>query len=162
MFRYPRSSVIGVVLFALAIVGVVPAADLAAPAGEDPAVTSVIPPRILLETQRAPEYPPAALAARFTGTVVVKTRILPDGKVGMVQVVECDSPNLGFEEATVEAVKKWEFQPALKEGVPVDYTQTFKLNFGNPDPGGGEKGVMIAGGTDARTDRLPAASTGPK
>jgi len=84
----------------------------------DPAVT---PPEIVLKSQKPPVFPPAAKAARFTGIVKVELQILTDGKVGEVKVLECTHPNVGFEEATVEAVKQWEFHPAMKDGEPVEF-----------------------------------------
>ena len=74
-------------------------------------------------------FPPAAKAARFTGTVTVKASIRKDGSVGEVKVIECTHRNVGFEQASVEAVKQWKFEPARNNGDPVEYATQFRLNF---------------------------------
>ena len=95
----------------------------------------VKPPQVVVGSQRPPEYPPAASAARFTGTVTVQVQVLPDGKVGNVEVVECTRPKVGFEEASVAAVKKWRFKPAMKADEPIEASLKFKLNFNRPGSG---------------------------
>jgi protein TonB len=92
----------------------------------------VVPPQIILETQKPPEYPSAARAARFDGTVLVKFTVLTDGSVGNVEVVECRRKKLGFEEAAIEAVQQWRFEPAVVGDQPVEYTTQFRLNFRVP------------------------------
>lgn len=106
-------------------------------APESEASEETVPPQIILATQKAPEYPPAALAARFTGTVKVAAQVLPDGSVGKVDVVECTHKNVGFEEAAIEAVKQWRFEPAIENGVATDYVMHFRLNFKSAGPGTG-------------------------
>jgi len=122
-------------------------------------LAGVVPPQIILATQKAPEYPPAALAARFTGTVKVSAEVLPDGSVGKIEIVECTHKNVGFEEAAIEAVKKWRFEPALKDGSPTDYVAQFRLNFKSAGPGSGFLPFVSSGfsdpgsGKNTRSDR---------
>jgi protein TonB len=141
--------------------------SFAAVAGEEPEQPEpamddrigVVPPQIILASQKAPEYPPAALAARFTGTVKVMAEVLPDGSVGKVEIVECTHKNVGFEEAAIEAVKKWRFEPALKDGSPTDYMAQFRLNFKSAGPGSGFMPFVSSGfadpgsGKSTRSDR---------
>jgi TonB family protein len=91
--------------------------------------SEVLPPEIILKTQKAPVYPPAAKAARFNGVVTVKVHIDLDGKVSNIEVVECTHKNIGFEEATVAAVELWEFHPAMLKGEPVEFDSQFRLSF---------------------------------
>ncbi len=56
-----------------------------------------------------PAYPPQGLGQ---GSVVLKLEISPEGKVARVQT-ERSSGSLG--EASVDAIRKWEFQPALND-----------------------------------------------
>ena len=103
------------------------------------------PARVISATQKAPSYPPAALAARFTGSVKVSVGVLPDGTVGEVKVMDCSHRNIGFEEAAVDAVKKWRFQPAMRAGEPVEYTATYRLNFRNSGEGKGFNPFVSSG-----------------
>lgn len=126
--------------------------DLAVPAtaeGEEPEHVS---PQIILATQKPPIYPPAAEAARYTGTVRLEVVVLTDGKVGDVKVLHCSRPKMGFEEAAVAAVKKWRWEPGRIGEVPAEVTLRFRLNF---VPGGVSlASETIPGGT------APAASSG--
>lgn len=88
-----------------------------------------VPPQIILGTQKQPTYPPAAWDARFTGSVLLEMTVLADGTVGNVQIVECDRPKVGFEDAAVDAVSQWRFEPGLEHGEPVDVTTRLRLNF---------------------------------
>jgi TonB family protein len=89
----------------------------------------VVPPQVIIRSQKAPDYPPAALAARFEGVVVMELHVRIDGTVGEAKVVDCSHPNIGFEEAAIAATKKWRFEPALKDGEPIAYPATFRVNF---------------------------------
>src|SRR3546814_1945739 len=65
-----------------------------------------------------PKYPADAVAARTTGKVVVIVDVAADGSVSDARV-EKSEPAGVFDQVTLEAVKKWTFQPALKDGKPV-------------------------------------------
>ena len=111
----------------------------------DPAV---VPPQIIAKTQKAPDYPPAARAARFDGTVHLSVKILADGSVTDAEVLECDHPNMGFEAASIAAAKQWKFVPARKDDQPIEYVTTFRINF-RTGVGGGPGKVMIMAGSSA-------------
>jgi TonB family protein len=121
----------------------------------------VTPPEIILKTQKAPEYPKAALAARFSGTVTVEATVLKDGSVGSVEVVECTKPNLGFEQAAMDAVKQWRFEPATRVGEPLDYKMRFRLNFKGTGVGSVDPRVSAGTFTEAPSSGAssPAAAT---
>lgn len=150
-----RPRFLWILAIALVLAAPVPASD----PPKDPPVDvvpettdeAVSPPRVLAKSQNAPDYPPAALAARFDGTVHLRVTIQPDGTVGRVDVIECDHPNLGFEKASVDAVKKWKFAPALKNDEPVAYTTSFRVNFRTASNGGQGRVDVLAGmsSTDA-------------
>jgi len=95
----------------------------------DPAQAGVQPPQILADTQRAPEYPPAALAAGMDGAVVLAATVLKDGTVGEVLVLDSDHPNLGFETAAADALRQWRFEPAVQGGAAVDSYTMVRLHF---------------------------------
>jgi len=100
--------------------------ETAAAAAEQPERVS---PRIILETQNPPTYPPAALAARYTGVVVVEAVVTDTGKIDEVRVLKCTRPKVGFEQATIDAVKKWRFEPGRIGDKPAEVTLQFRLNF---------------------------------
>jgi TonB family protein len=123
----------------------------ASPAEEQPIdeaiEEAIVPPQAIAKTQKAPDYPPAARAARFDGTVQLSLTILPDGTVGRVEVVECDHPNVGFESASIEAAKRWKFVPAKKGGEAVEYVTTFRITFRTGTGSGTGKVLIRAGST---------------
>jgi protein TonB len=66
-------------------------------------------------------YPALALRFGLEGTVVVNALISETGDVIRTTVIRkiTTSGNYGFEDASEEAVKKWKFRPAVKDGVKV-------------------------------------------
>lgn len=83
-------------------------------------------PRLLQSTQAL--YPPDALAARQEARVELKITILANGAVGEVEVT--GSGGKAFDEAAVEAVQQWRFEPARRGeqavasriGVPIEFS----------------------------------------
>ncbi len=95
------------------------------------------------ETYRvAPVYPPAALAARFEGAVILAAVVREDGTVGEVQVLDSLRPKLGFEQAAIDAMKQWRFEPARKNGDPVDSVAAYQLTFQLPGYGRGTPPIV--------------------
>ena len=126
-----------------------PPADPALAQGEEPEKVS---PEIILATQKPPVYPPAAFAARYTAAVHVEIVVLKDGTVGEAKVLKCTRPKMGFEEAALDAVRKWRFEPGRIGDEPAEVTLRFRLSF---VPGGVRlASETIPGGT------APAASSG--
>lgn len=74
-----------------------------------------------------PAYPPAAIQARLQGTVILECQIGEDGRVARVKVLR-GVPLL--DEAATEAVRQWEYELTLLNGVPVPVIMTvnFKLS----------------------------------
>jgi TonB family protein len=116
--------------------------------------TQATPPRVILKSQKAPLYPPAAEAARFEGKVYLELIVKADGSVCDVRVIECTHLQLGFEEASIEAVKQWRFEPANLDGEPVDYAMQFNLNFRSSGPGRGPNPYVSFGVGSPEDDKL--------
>ncbi len=74
----------------------------------------------------APEYPPAAFAARVSGEVILQAVIRPDGTIGTVEVV---SGNPILAQAAVAAVRQWRYEPYRLNGTPVEATANIRLAF---------------------------------
>ena len=73
-------------------------------------------PRIIRRVE--PEYPPVALQEKTQGVVTVQISISTEGKVTEATVVE-GIPEGGFDRQALKAVRKWEFEPSLRDGDPV-------------------------------------------
>jgi TonB family protein len=99
----------------------------------------------VIGARKAPEYPPAAMAARFAGTVTIAAVVHADGTLGEMGVVESGGANLGFDEAAMEAIKTWQFSPASLDGTPIDSVGTFTFHFNSSariDRGEGASGGL--------------------
>jgi TonB family protein len=76
-----------------------------------------------------PVYPAIAKSTRVSGAVVIEATIGADGKVIDTRVVR-SVPLL--DEAAVDAVRQWEYEPALLNGAPVPVLMTVTVNFARP------------------------------
>jgi TonB family protein len=94
--------------------GGTPAAIEAPKATADPLTDFDQPPRV--RRQARPKYPREAFDARIEGTVLVEALVDTKGRVVKVRVIESVP---GLDEAALEAVRKWRFDPAIKGGKPV-------------------------------------------
>lgn len=65
-----------------------------------------------------PSYPPEARAGGREGKVRVKVLIAENGTPGEVQLAE-SSGNTSLDEAALTALRRWRFQPALRNGQTV-------------------------------------------
>ena len=74
-----------------------------------------------------PEYSEEARKAKFQGVVVLEAIIRRDGLVDVVNLVR--RLGLGLDESAIEAVKKWRFRPATKNGTPVQVPLRIEVSF---------------------------------
>jgi TonB family protein len=74
-----------------------------------------------------PAYPQELMRRNVSGTVIVYAVIHTDGTVGNVRVLR--SVDQRLDQFASEAVEKWQFQPATKNGAPVDVEATFLIPF---------------------------------
>lgn len=84
-------------------------------------------------------YPAAALAQRIEGEVVVGYDVTQDGGVRNVVIISAQPPTV-FDQAAIETVSSWRFQPRREAGRAVPATDlrstlTFKLDTNDPYPG---------------------------
>ena len=73
-------------------------------------------------------YPTAAMRARQEGWVVVSFTVDPDGKTSDVKVVE-SQPRHVFDRAAIDAVERYRFNPAMKDGVAVSSVKQQRIEF---------------------------------
>ena len=97
----------------------------AAPArtAESEAITDAV-----LVRQVNPRYPTAAMRSNQEGWVDVELTVGSDGTVSNVNVVDAQ-PKHVFDRSAVDAVSKWEFKPAMRNGEPMTVTLRRRLQF---------------------------------
>lgn len=88
-----------------------------------------VPPRPL--ERKAPVYPYGLRAAGVVGSVTLDAILGPDGSVEEVHVSRSNNPF--FERPAIDAVMKWRFSPALKNGKPVKARIRQQINFDLPN-----------------------------
>jgi protein TonB len=74
--------------------------------------------KLIVLSRVLPTYPRHAKARRIEGWVRVDISVTPSGRVSGVQVDD-SNPKGVFDQAALEAVRQWRFQPAYKGGRPV-------------------------------------------
>jgi len=74
-----------------------------------------------------PEYSEEARKAKYQGTCVLSVVVGPDGMAHDIKVT--NTLGLGLDEKAIEAVRKWRFEPATKDGKPVNVLISVQVNF---------------------------------
>ena len=78
-------------------------------------------------TKVDPAYPLELMRQNLGGTVILYAVIRANGTVGSVRVLRSIDERL--DQYASEAIAKWQFQPATKNGAPVDVEATFWIPF---------------------------------
>ena len=95
----------------------------------DSAADSTIPISQLTRTNYvAPEYPRSAQRRNVTGAVEVSFTVSTIGTVTEISIVRAE-PEDTFNEAAMNAVAKWRFQPVIENGVAVEKRSAVRLAF---------------------------------
>ncbi|MBQ4854698.1 energy transducer TonB [Rhodanobacter sp. B2A1Ga4] len=76
----------------------------------------------------AARYPTAAMRARQEGWVVVSFTVDPDGTTSNVKVVD-SQPRHVFDRAAIDAVERYRFNPAMKDGTAVSSVKQQRIEF---------------------------------
>ncbi|MBI2818820.1 MAG: energy transducer TonB [Acidobacteria bacterium] len=79
-----------------------------------------------LVNQARPVYPPLARQARIQGTVRLEAVINKQGQIEELTVV---SGHPMLIQAALDAVAKWQYEPTMLNGVPVEVITTIDVNF---------------------------------
>ena len=74
-----------------------------------------------------PGYPSSLIKENVAGMVILYAVIHSDGRVGNVRVLRGVDDRL--DDLAKEAVGKWRFQPAAKNGSAIDVEATFQIPF---------------------------------
>ncbi len=74
-----------------------------------------------------PAYSEEARKAKFQGHLLLSAEIDPSGQVKNPRVMH--SLGLGLDEKALEAIRQWQFEPAIKDGKPVPAYVQVEMNF---------------------------------
>jgi TonB family protein len=75
-----------------------------------------------------PTFPASALARKLSGWVDVQFVVKSDGSVSDVIITGAEPVGI-FEQAAVDAVKKWRYKPAQRDGHAVDQRARLRMKF---------------------------------
>jgi TonB family protein len=89
----------------------------------------VSPPVLIRNTRVVPHYPAAARTSHRSGRVVLAILVLKDGTVGRLRPLSVAPTGTGFTKSALDAVRRWRYKPALKDGQPVDSDFTVVVDF---------------------------------
>jgi protein TonB len=78
-----------------------------------------------------PTYPTSLKREKVSGVVAIT--IVIDEKGAVVSTAVSKSSNAEFEKPAIEAVEKWKFKPAKKDGNPVKVKVTLPIRFNVED-----------------------------
>jgi TonB family protein len=82
-------------------------------------------PRLVYQLE--PQYSEEAREAKLQGSVVLAIEVGADGFVRDVQLRR--GLGLGLDENAMDAIRHWQFSPALKDGQPVPVAATVEVNY---------------------------------
>lgn len=86
--------------------------------GYEPPRLGYEPPRLVARSAVDPQYPPSAYRLGVEGIALVGVAVKPDGTVAKTAIVRsAGHPEL--DRAALEAVRRWLFEPARRDGAPV-------------------------------------------
>ena len=113
-----------------------PIDETAAPTAADPNTSATAPvtmapgdqPLPLAGQTPPPQYPPAALRSGVSGTVMVRVAVDASGMPTEV-TLEKKSGSRDLDRAALEAVKKWRFQPAQRDGQAIAASLVIPIEF---------------------------------
>lgn len=87
--------------------------------------TGIEPPTLVREVR--PSYTDDARRRSIEGDVVLEIVVLRDGRVGNVRTLR--SLGAGLDQKAAEAVRQWRFNPARRQGTPVDVVVQVSVEF---------------------------------
>lgn len=92
--------------------------------------TAQVNPRFIKALQ--PAYPPGMIREEREGVVTVRVLIGTDGRVRAVEIIKADE-TVFLEATRKQALSKWRFLPATRDGTPVESWREMTVRFELPD-----------------------------
>jgi len=86
---------------------------------------NIHPPALVIRVD--PIYPPLAVQALITGTVILEATVDENGNVTDVRVLR--PVNAMLDRAALDAVRQWRYEPLLLNGVRTPFVLTVVLSF---------------------------------
>jgi TonB family protein len=83
--------------------------------------------------EAVPEYPDVPIKDGLEGVVRIKAYVDETGTVRTAQVVDCSHPDVGFEEAALDAAYKNRYRPAIQQNNAVGVWITYSVKFSLDD-----------------------------
>ncbi|MFB3815784.1 MAG: energy transducer TonB [Terriglobales bacterium] len=74
-----------------------------------------------------PDYSEEARKAKYQGTCILWLIVGPDGRPRDIKIAR--TLGMGLDEKAIEAVRRWKFEPAMKDGRPVAVQINVEVNF---------------------------------
>jgi protein TonB len=74
-----------------------------------------------------PDYSEEARKAKYQGTCILWLIVGPDGRPRDIKIAR--QLGMGLDQKAIEAVRRWKFEPALKDGRPVAVQINVEVNF---------------------------------
>ena len=111
-----------------------------APGGGSRIAGETVPPKLIKEVD--PVYPEIARQAKVEGNVVLEATTDIYGRVHNIKVLN-SIPLL--DQAAIEALRQWVYEPAIIDGQPKAVTFTVNMNFRFGDKKGGVEGGVVGG-----------------
>jgi protein TonB len=102
-----------------------------APVITEPAASAIVSARPRYRNNPKPGYPVAARRLRQQGTVLLSVAVNQSGKPTLVSVKESSGSRV-LDDAAVNAVRAWDFEPARSDGRPVASRVEIPLRFELP------------------------------
>lgn len=115
----------GVIVVSLVIFGCATSPDVK-PSTD--VIADIMAPRVIYKVD--PDYPTELRRAGVTGVVTIEATIDRSGQLLSPRVLRSSHPEL--EDLAMNAVSKWRFEPATKNGVPVDVLFQVEVTFPMP------------------------------
>lgn len=78
-----------------------------------------------------PTYPPGLIRQGVEGVAIVRVRVGTDGRVSDVTLVRSDHPDF-FAATQRQALSKWRFLPAMRDGVAIESWREMTVRFEMP------------------------------
>jgi len=78
--------------------------------------------------QVTPPYPESARRLGVQGTAYLRFEVLPNGRVGAVQI-DRSAGHPDLDQAAIEAIRQWRFEPARRGSEPVTVWVTLPVRF---------------------------------
>lgn len=103
--------------------------DIAPPGGDIGPAAGPAPMQLAYRSAPAPLYPRLALQRQWSGTVLLQVLVDVDGRPLDVRIARSSGHRELDEAARQQVLKRWRFQPATRDGAPVQATGLVPVAF---------------------------------